>query len=54
MVTALNLSYSDNGLFGMYTVSDGSATGKVGKELTSSVSVKGSLVTHTSHDCHSY
>ena len=39
MVTALNLSYSDNGLFGMYTVSDGSAAGKVGKEVTSNVSV---------------
>ena len=28
-VTALNLNYSDNGLFGIYTVCDGSAAGKV-------------------------
>ena len=29
-VTALNLNYSDNGLFGIYTACDGSASGKVG------------------------
>ena len=34
MVTALNLSYSDNGLFGMYTVSDGRATGKLLRAVT--------------------
>ena len=28
-VTSLNLSYSDNGLFGMYLVCDGSNTGAV-------------------------
>ena len=28
-VAALNLNYSDSGLFGIYTVCDGSAAGKV-------------------------
>ena len=28
-VTALNMNYTDNGLFGMYTVSEGNATAKV-------------------------
>ena len=46
-MTALNLSYSDNGLFGMYTISDGSATGKVREEVTSNVSVQVSLVPYT-------
>ena len=46
-MTALNLSYSDNGLFGMYTISDGRATGKVREEVTFSVSVQGSLIFYT-------
>ena len=32
-VSTLNLNYSDNGLFGMCTVSDGSVTGKVSDSL---------------------
>ena len=28
-VTALNMNYTDSGLFGMYTVSEGNATAKV-------------------------
>ena len=34
-VTALNVTYSDSGLFGFYTASDGSSSGKVGQRVCS-------------------